>query len=512
MLLPFFMSRAFRVVAPLLLLTMCAVCAVRTLGGGEDFWAHAALGRWVLEHHQVPKRTLFLWSADIPWVFHSWLSGVLFALILGSLGTSGAITLNILMSAAPFAVLYNWWRVHRDVSSVGVILFAVAIYLAAARFRLRTEMFTMFFLSIVATWLLWENKKRWHYVAIAAIFAIWPNLHGAVLMGLVILWSGTFAELAQFRRAALPLLPLALVCTLCVFLFNPWGFGYAKTWGGLDTPLFHAVNEWKPFWENPRLPAILWGGHILFWCVALVLWIANPKRRWACLIWLLIVGAAFLQARRQMWLASIFVLLSIVYNSELLTGPVLWRAWSAWTKNEIGIKLDPIWSGAGKIAAILAIGFFIGQSYFQYFSPQPTNATFPTQMSRYLLTKAPPGRIFNDYEYSAALEWLLHDKRKLYVDLINAYPPQLLFEYLQIAGGTPKGLRLLDRRKFDIVALRPRSATEGMNNLANHLSASSDWRREYDGKDGSIWVRIKRFNAPLTPIPASDIALIPKGK
>ncbi len=506
------MSHAFRVVAPILLLIMCFVYAVRTLGGGEDFWAHAALGRWVLENHEVPKRTLFLWSADIPWVFHSWFSGVIFALILGSVGAWGAIALNIVMSAAPFAVLYNWWRVHRSVSSVGVILFGVAIYLAAARFRLRTEMFTMFFLSIVATWLLWENKKNWHYVAIAAIFAVWPNLHGAVLMGLVILWSGALAELAQFRRAALPLLPLALVCTVCVFTFNPWGFGYAKTWGGLDTPLFHAVNEWKPFWEKPYLPAILWGGHIAFWCFALVLWIANPQRRWACLVWLLIVGAAFLQARRQMWLASVFVLLSILANSQLLTGPALWRGWSAWTKGVADVALDPILAGAGKIAAIMALGFFIAQGAVQYFSPQPTNAAFPLKMSRYLLDKAPQGRIFNDYEYSAALEWLLHDQRKLYVDLINAYPPQLLFEYLQIAGGTKKGLQLLDKRQFDIVALRPRSATEGMNNLATHLSASTDWRREYDGKDGSVWVRIKRFNAPLTPIPVGDIAPIPKIK
>ena len=388
----------------------------------------------------------------------------------------------------------------------------VAIYLAAERFRLRTEMFTMFFLSIVATWLLWEHKRKWHYVAIAAIFAIWPNLHGAVLMGLVILWSGTFAELAQFRRAALPLLPLALVCTLCVFLFNPWGFGYAKTWGGLDTPLFHAVNEWKPFWEKPYLPATLWGGHIAFWCVALVLWIADPKRRWACLVWLLIVGAAFLQARRQMWLASIFVLLSILTNSELLTGPVLWRAWSAWTKNDINIKFDPILNGAGRIFATIAVSLVIARCLIQYSSPKVTNATYPTKMSRYLLDKTPPGRIFNDYEYSAALEWLLHDKRKLYVDLINAYPPQLLFEYLQIVGGTPKGLRLLDQRKFDIVALRPRSATEGMSNLATHLSASSDWRREYNEKDGTVWVRIKRFNAPLVPIPVGDIAPIPKDK
>ena len=183
----------------------------------------------------------------MPWIFHSWLSGVIFAAILSSVGIWGAVALNITMAAAPFAILYNWWRNYKTVSSLGIILFSVAIFLASARFRLRTEMFSMFFLSLVATFILTEHKKLWHYVGIACVFALWPNLHGAVLMGLVVLWAGTLAELAQFRRAALPLLYLAMVCSLCVFLFNPWGFGYAQTWSGLDTPLFRAVNEWKPF-------------------------------------------------------------------------------------------------------------------------------------------------------------------------------------------------------------------------------------------------------------------------
>ena len=506
------MSRAFRIVAPFLLLLACLVYSVRTIGGAEDFWAHAALGRWALANQQVPKHTLFLWSADIPWIFHSWLSGVIFAAILGSVGVWGAVILNVVMSAAPFAVLYNWWRNHKTVSSLGVILFAVAIYLAATRFRLRTEMFSMFFLSILATFILTDNKKRWHYGAIAAMFALWPNLHGAVLMGLVILWSGTLAELAQFRRAAWLLLPLALVCTLCVFLFNPWGFGYARTWSGLDTPLFHAVNEWKPFWEKPYLPTIFVGSHIAFWCFALVLWLANPRRRWACLVWLLIVGAAFLQARRQMWLASIFGLLVILANSDLLTGPILWRGWRAWTTGERDANPAELLRNIGKAGAVVLVSSFIARGYMTYWPPHIITDTYPTKMSRYLLDKAPPGRIFNDYEYSASLEWLLHDKRKIYVDLINAYPPQLLFEYLQIAGGTKEGLKMLDTRKFDIVALRPRNSTEAMNNLANFLDGSSDWQRKYNGPDGSVWVRYERFNAPLSPIPIGDIAPIPKDK
>ena len=500
--------RAFRFVAPLLLLVMCAVYAIRSLGGGEDFWAHAALGRWALAHHAVPRRTLFLWSADVPWIFHSWGSGVLFALILGSVGVRGAIVLNVIMASAPFAVLYNWWRAQRSISVAGVILFGCAIYLASPRFRLRTEMFTMLGVSLVTVFILTPRKKLWHYLALALMFALWPNLHGGVLMGMVILWAGTLSELAQFRRAALPLLPTALVCTLCVFLFNPWGFGYARTWGGLDTPLFHAVNEWKPFWEKPVLPQIFWAGQIGLWSAALLLWLANAQRRWTCLVWLLIVGAAFLQARRQMWLGAIISLLVILVNSDLLTGESLTRAWRAWTQSETARARAPLWSHIGRALAVIALGCFVARGISTDWPPPPVPKEFPNGMSRFLLTRTPPGRIFNDYEYSAALEWLLRDQRKLYVDLINAYPPQLLFEYLKISGGTPEGLKLLNQRQFDIVALRPRAATEGMANLAKFLDGSTAWTRVYNAGDGSIWVRNRRFNAPLTPIPVGQIAPI----
>ncbi len=43
-----------------------------------DFWAHAAVGRWIWETGHVPDHTLFLWTASEPWIYHSWLSQLIF--------------------------------------------------------------------------------------------------------------------------------------------------------------------------------------------------------------------------------------------------------------------------------------------------------------------------------------------------------------------------------------------------------------------------------------------------
>ena len=59
---------------PLTMLLFPAI-AWRPLRGADDFWVHAAIGRWIWQHGQIPHETLFVWGAKpIPWIYHSWLS------------------------------------------------------------------------------------------------------------------------------------------------------------------------------------------------------------------------------------------------------------------------------------------------------------------------------------------------------------------------------------------------------------------------------------------------------
>src|SRR5690606_7311378 len=67
-----------RLYLPLLLLFI-AVATWRPLTGSEDFWAHAAVGRWIWQHAAAPQQTLWLWSTPpIEWIAHSWLSQLVY--------------------------------------------------------------------------------------------------------------------------------------------------------------------------------------------------------------------------------------------------------------------------------------------------------------------------------------------------------------------------------------------------------------------------------------------------
>src|SRR5580692_11329367 len=50
----------------------------RPLEAEDDIWAHAAIGSWIWDHMAVPHETLFLWHPPIPWVYHPWLTQLLF--------------------------------------------------------------------------------------------------------------------------------------------------------------------------------------------------------------------------------------------------------------------------------------------------------------------------------------------------------------------------------------------------------------------------------------------------
>ena len=73
-----------------------------------------ACGRGTLDwqNQQVPRHTLFLWTAHEPWVAHSWLSGLVFYGLL-RLADSETYLMRIFtasMTVLTFALLWRFWR------------------------------------------------------------------------------------------------------------------------------------------------------------------------------------------------------------------------------------------------------------------------------------------------------------------------------------------------------------------------------------------------------------------
>ncbi len=504
-----------RLYLPLLLL-LCALWSLVPLDGGDDFWAHAAIGRIFWETGHIPRSTVFLWSDNVPWVFHDYGSGILYALLLRVGGPWLALCLNFALAAIPLVLIWRHAKARAgEVPLLLVALFVPALWFCSVRWRLRPEGFTVLFLTLLLLFIAQEKRPKWQYAAVAGMFALWPNLHGGMIIGIMVLWVAALLESAGwlFKSGTAPevepsvfdpkpaspalLLALAAVCSLLPFVCNPWGWHYISIYAGTEATSNH-IAEWRHFWAYPAMNMeVAWGVCIL-WSVAFAVWCLDCERRVALGGALLLLGALWIQARRQMWLTSVTSLVVLAQSAPLLGGERLYRALKRGREARLDGPMRLI-AHVGVLVILVSACFVAAPSH----GLRAVAKTTPVNMSRFLLSPAAPkGRTFNDYEYSAALEWFLHGKRLLYIDLINAYHPKVFDDWFLVAHGTPEGIKLLDTWKVDVVVLRPineRATDDPIYQFSRYIAKAPAWTLIYRGTDGRVWARKKRYNVIDAP-------------
>jgi hypothetical protein len=484
-----------------LILVLCAVCAWRPIAGGMDFWAHASIGRWILENGTVPRQSLWVWGAEpTPWIAHSWGSQVAFAAIMRAgegVGPILAVAACVLCACATFGLL--WRETLRDLARRNLepdllllALYVLAIMCAAARFKPRPELFTALFVTAqLLFWLAWRRSPRglpWHHcAALVAMWALWANVHGAWAFGLV-LWALTLAGDGAQDRFDTRWHKLFFVgsCCAAATLLNPYG---AEVWEGLRSvrsSTFKQIEEWKPPWEWPALPIEWIWGEILLAVGAFVAWVYDPKRRWAHLLWIAFAVASFCAARRGLWLSAL-VHMAVLAHS----GGALQRPWWIALKQRRRVRPALDLAALAMLAAVIA-----GQTPRDLLSAGAVSRTAPTELSRaarriereQFRARGRAMRPFNDYEFSSYWQWAFAGRPPLFIDLLNAYPDQLMDDYFSVLRREPRGKARL--AQANAVFLRPAREDELVGKFKQHLeSRPQEWKRAYQGRDGTIWLR-----------------------
>src|SRR5262249_26074875 len=149
-----------------------------------DFWNHATIGRWVCENGRVPDHTLFLWSADVPHIYHCWLSGVVFyglASLNESCRAPAILSLTAVLALAPFALAWLIWARRTRLSFWMYLPLVIGMEGIAPRVEPRPELFTGLFLALLLVFVLgWprltaSTRRRtavWSF-AVLAMFTVW---------------------------------------------------------------------------------------------------------------------------------------------------------------------------------------------------------------------------------------------------------------------------------------------------------------------------------------------------
>ena len=447
----------------------------------------------------MPRETLFLWGGHQPWIAHSWGTQVfdygLLKLSGEKTGAYLALSFTCGMLSLVVALLWSQWARRGQVTVVTAVLFALETWCAATRARPRPELFSGVLFVLLLIYLNREPRPvKWGRceTAVALMFVLWANLHGAVAAGLLLIFVTALCDAAQDfaeKKPFHPVLPmLAAACAIAIS-FNPYGLAY---WGALRPVggvMFSHIDEWKPFWKAPALDTVFPAAGIVLAVFAALALASASKRRWAHAAWLVVWFAMFLSARRNLWMLSLISLTVLALHAEHIAPKVFWKVLTR------GEDIPGVWRTAARWgAAIFLLATTINQAPAEWRKhwPHALSSKLPSTAATHLsaLDAARPGlRIVADYESSSYFHWRFGEQTPLFIDLLNAYPDQLLLDYFEILNATARGRQLLRERKANCVFLREHKPTDDLAKLEKYLDGQRDWRRVYRGGDGAIWLK-----------------------
>jgi hypothetical protein len=219
----------------------------------SDIYWQTAVGQWILDHHALPRVDVYSFSkAGEPWTSSSWLAQVLYATSYNLAGWTGPVVLAASCIAAAFALLARILG-RRIPAAYAVAVAAVAIVLSMSHFLARPHVLVLPIMVIWAHGLISASERGqapspW----LLPWIALWANLHGGFVFGLVLvggcaldaLWN---ADRAQHKAVALrwALFGIAALAACCV---TPYGWGSILAARKiLDLgELLHLIYEWMP--------------------------------------------------------------------------------------------------------------------------------------------------------------------------------------------------------------------------------------------------------------------------
>jgi hypothetical protein len=222
------------------------------LGDSDTYW-HIAVGNWILDQGALPRADIYSFTkSGEPWISSSWLAQVLYALAYDLAGWAGPVVLAAASIAAAFALL-AFFLGSRIPDKYAIALSVAALLLSASHLFARPHVLV---LPIMIAWVsgLSRASERGDSPSflLLPLLALWANLHGGFVFGLVLVAPFAFdalwnANVPQRGRLAMRWMAFA-VGALAACCATPYGWdSILASRRILDLgELLHLIYEWMP--------------------------------------------------------------------------------------------------------------------------------------------------------------------------------------------------------------------------------------------------------------------------
>lgn len=474
----------------------------RLLGYDGDAAWNLRIGEQVLRHG-IP-RTEFMLGPTFGHaaIYYEWLSQVIFALANRAAGLNGVVALAGLLIALTGLGLFHALRRRGVNLPLALLLTACGLILTSISWTARAQLFSLVLLLWWTEWLwrYWSDGKRARLIAFPLVMALWANLHGGFILGLLVLGVATAVALllpADRGHAAPKELALCLGATMLAVLATPWGFSLPlHVLDFFSNPLIskYTVEFQSPDFHSATALIFL---ALVFAISGAWIWLASRGRRPHALALALVAVWTALAIYTVRYI-PIWALIALPLLGEALQDSL--RVRTTPQPAEIGPRLRPrlpgfvvgafqrldatdalvgrgLWSALAALA-LLALVLHGGRmpSGARVLNAQFDARTFPVQAAQRLHDGGlPPGAGFTTYTWGSYLDDALPEYHPFVDSRSDSYSQKLLSDYLDIVGLSPDWRRLLTQYHLRW-ALLPRDAplTQALALLPSWSCAAAD--------------------------------------
>jgi hypothetical protein len=487
----------------------------RLLGDSDIGW-HIRNGQQILTTHALPRIDSFSSTmSGRPWYAWEWLYDILIGAIYNSTGLNGVVLFSGLIIAFTFSLVFRWILASGANLPISVLFLLVAASASTIHFLARPHVLSWLFaalwfriLEVTETEAVPGGRDR-RLLWLPLVMLFWVNVHGAFLMGFVLL--GLFLGAALLERfgsdtplecaiADKRLRALTFVGSLCAIasLVNPYGYHlHLHIYKYLSNRfLMDHIDEF----QSPNFHGLAQKCFAALILITLfTLAVGRSRTRLSSLLVVVFASYAGLYASRNIPVSSILlILIAAPTLSACIVDLGKSQDSSARVRNllsrleDFSQRMERMEFGmVGHLwpAAVIALSLWVCLHNGHFGSDQILNARFdekrfPVQAANVLAQQQIREPVFSLDYWGGYLIYRLYPQLKVVVDdRHDLYGEDFLKYYLGLVHVRPGWDAVLDRWQVNWILLPPNTS------LAGALKEDTQWRVVHDDGVGILFHR-----------------------
>jgi len=458
-----------------------------------DFWWHLKAGEIIWESGSIPVTDIFSYTAaGKTYLLQNWLGEVVLYRIYRSGGAALVIFFNTVLLVGTLLPVYVLCLRRADGVRTGVLATCLAAIPLACQGNIRPQVFSFLLFSwfyfILAEY---RDRDRNLLYLLPLMMALWVNLHGAFILGalLILLFlaldlisplSEKGPHLRGKRRATL--LVVLVMTTGATFLNPQLAKIYTYVADVASDPVSRRfVVEWRPPQVDNLGDALRFFAPFLLGLLVLIRAKIRPHLHETALF-LVFALFAFTARRNAAW----FALLAAPIVAGHLRVSLLFQF------GEIRTRAHSLLNVV--LAALLLVLTVLGLPWFHRSSGKDRDlplmeARLPVHAADFILNRRIDGRIFHPQHYGDYLIWRLHPGNGTFLDgRVHLFPMEVAEDYFAILQANPGWEEIAAKYGIQYLLL-DRNEADGKK-LLNSVLGSRHWQRLYEDNRSVLFERV----------------------